>query len=48
MDCKNFNFIKNKIELATKNLLNFENDFKEKVENKEENEENKKNNNINT
>ena len=46
MDYKNFNFIKNKIELATKNLLNFENDFKEKEENKEENEENE-NNNIN-
>ena len=42
IDYKNFNFIKNKIELATKNLLNFENNIK----NKEENEENEENENI--
>ena len=42
---RNFNFIKNKIELATKNLLNFENNVKPKEDN-EENEENE-NNNIN-
>ena len=44
IDYKNFNYIKNKIELATKNVLNFENDFKEKEEINEENEENDNNN----
>ena len=44
IDYKNFNFIKNKIELATKNLLNFENIVPKNEEN-EENEENETNNN---
>ena len=39
---KNFNFIKNKIELATKNFLNFEDMPKPPPELKEENEENQK------
>ena len=46
IDYKNFNFIKNKIELATKNLLNFEN-IVPKAEENEENEENETNNNNN-
>ena len=46
IDYKNFNFIKNKIELATKNLLNFEN-IVPKPEENEENEENETNNNNN-
>ena len=43
---KNFNYIKNKIELATKNLLNFDNSKKNQEEN-EEVEENENNNKIN-
>ena len=39
---KNFNFIKNKIELATKNFRNFEDMPKSPPESKEENEENQK------
>ena len=35
IDYKNFNFIKNKIELATKNLLNFENIVPKNEENEE-------------
>ena len=48
IDNKNFNYIKNKIELATKNVLNFENNVKIKEENEEneENENNSKNNNV--
>ena len=44
IDYKNFNFIKNKIELATKNILNFELNYPKNEEN-EENEENETNNN---